>query len=138
MKDQFDISRVFETTEFEIAQVACSSIPLLSKFPASSHLLCFFSSVCVRPVRKPHCSCWLSHDAAHIFYGGLVELYYPCSENKASVLVQLGLCRTSSKIPKTGFLASRLILYLVFPAYLSSSVVVSVVRVTAVWPDCSP
>ena len=26
MRDQFDISGVFETTEFEIAQVACSEI----------------------------------------------------------------------------------------------------------------
>ena len=36
---------------------------------ASSHLLCLYSSVCVRPVRKPHC--WFSHDAAHIFMSGL-------------------------------------------------------------------
>ena len=26
MRDQFDISGVFETTEFEIAQVACTSV----------------------------------------------------------------------------------------------------------------
>ena len=31
-------------------------------FRASSHLLCLYSSVCVGPVRKPHC--WFSHDAA--------------------------------------------------------------------------
>ena len=34
------------------------------KLPASSHLLCLCSSVCVVPVRKPHC--WFSHNAAHI------------------------------------------------------------------------
>ena len=32
------------------------------KFPASSHLLCLYSSICVRPVQKPHY--WFSHDAA--------------------------------------------------------------------------
>ena len=37
---------------------------LSPKFHASSHLLCLYSSVCVRPVQKPHC--WLSLDAAHI------------------------------------------------------------------------
>ena len=35
------------------------------KFPVSSQLLCLYSSVCVAPVRKPHC--WFSHDAAHLF-----------------------------------------------------------------------
>ena len=34
------------------------------KFPASSHLLCLCSLVCVRPVRKRHC--WFSHKAAHM------------------------------------------------------------------------
>ena len=34
------------------------------KFPASSHLLCLYSSVCFKPVRKPHCL--FSHEAAHI------------------------------------------------------------------------
>ena len=32
-------------------------------FPASSHLLCMYRSVCVGPVRKPHCR--FSHEAAH-------------------------------------------------------------------------
>ena len=36
------------------------------KFQASSLLLCLYSSVCVRPVRKPHC--WFSHEAALIFF----------------------------------------------------------------------
>ena len=35
------------------------------KFPASSHLLCLYSSVCVGPVRRPHC--WFSHDEAYVF-----------------------------------------------------------------------
>ena len=34
------------------------------KFQASSSVLCVYRSVCVRPVRKPHC--WFSHEAAHI------------------------------------------------------------------------
>ena len=34
------------------------------KFQASSSLLCLYRSVCVRPVRKPHC--WFSHEAAHL------------------------------------------------------------------------
>ena len=38
-----------------------------SKFPASSNLLCLYRSVCVRPVRKPHC--WFSCALAHVFVG---------------------------------------------------------------------
>ena len=34
------------------------------KFQASNHLLCLYSSVCVGPVRKPHCC--FSHEMAHI------------------------------------------------------------------------
>ena len=34
------------------------------KFQASRRLLCLYSPVCVRPVRKPHC--WFSHEAAHL------------------------------------------------------------------------
>ena len=37
---------------------------LYPKFQASSTFLCLCSSVCVRPVRKPHC--WFSHEAAHL------------------------------------------------------------------------
>ena len=36
------------------------------KFQASSSFLCLYRSVCVGPVRKPHC--WFSHEAAHILY----------------------------------------------------------------------
>ena len=36
------------------------------KFQASSLLLCFYSLVCVGPVRKPHC--WFSHEAAQMFH----------------------------------------------------------------------
>ena len=35
------------------------------KFQASSLLLYLYRSVCVGPVRKPHC--WFSHEAAHLF-----------------------------------------------------------------------
>ena len=31
-------------------------------FPVSSHLQCLYRSICVGPVRKPHC--WFSHEAA--------------------------------------------------------------------------
>ena len=43
-----------------------STIPLCSnlKLPASSHLLCLYRSMCVGPVRKPHC--WFSHDVAQM------------------------------------------------------------------------
>ena len=41
-----------------------STVPLLSKFPVSSHLLCLYSPVCVGPVRKPHC--WFSHEVAQM------------------------------------------------------------------------
>ena len=34
------------------------------KFQASSLHLCFYSPVCVGPVRKPHC--WFSHEAAQV------------------------------------------------------------------------
>ena len=34
------------------------------EFQASSSFLCLYRSVCVGPVRKPHC--WFSHKAAHI------------------------------------------------------------------------
>ena len=34
------------------------------KFQASSLLLCLYRSVCVGPVRKPHC--WFSHEAAQL------------------------------------------------------------------------
>ena len=33
------------------------------KFPFSSHFLCLYRLVCVRPVRKPYCL--FSHEAAH-------------------------------------------------------------------------
>ena len=39
------------------------------KFQASSSFLCFYRSVCVGPVRKPHC--WFSHKAADILFGKL-------------------------------------------------------------------
>ena len=34
------------------------------KFQDSSSFLCLYRSVCVGPVRKPHC--WFSHEAAQI------------------------------------------------------------------------
>ena len=37
---------------------------LTPKFPASSRLLCLYSSDCAGPVQKPHCS--FCHDAAQV------------------------------------------------------------------------
>ena len=37
---------------------------LNTKFHASSSFLCLYRSVCVGPVRKPHC--WFSHEAAQM------------------------------------------------------------------------
>ena len=37
---------------------------LNQNFPASSHLLCLYSSVCARPGRKPYCR--FSHDVAQM------------------------------------------------------------------------
>ena len=42
-----------------------STLPLLLKSKISSSLLCLYSSVCVGPVRKPHC--WFSHEAAQLY-----------------------------------------------------------------------
>ena len=43
-----------------------STIPLLlkSEISTSSSFLCMYRSVCVGPVRKPHC--WFSHEVAQI------------------------------------------------------------------------
>ena len=57
----------------QIVQFLCFLNP---KFPASSHLLCLYSSVCVRPVPKPNY--WISHDAVHMFYGNFSFHIYIC------------------------------------------------------------
>ena len=51
------------------------------KFPVSSVLLCLYSPVCVRPVRKPHC--WFSHEAAQLCFCCLSNqsCMIPVSEN---------------------------------------------------------
>ena len=36
------------------------------KFQASSSFLCLYRTVCVGPVRKPHC--WFSHETAQMCY----------------------------------------------------------------------
>ena len=51
------------------------------KFQASSSFLCLYRSVCVGPVRKPHC--WFSHGAAQITYA-----------NGITKFPNLGLVRT--------------------------------------------
>ena len=43
-----------------------------AKFQASSSFLCLFRSVCVGPVRKPHC--WFSHEVDHV-YGMICFVY---------------------------------------------------------------
>ena len=57
---------------------------LHQKFPASSHLLCLYSSVCVGPVRKPHC--WFSHDVS------CYRLPDTCRELTVERHLQLMLC----------------------------------------------
>ena len=42
------------------------------KFQASSSFLCLYSSVCVGPVRKPHC--WFSQEAAQMLLPGNLVL----------------------------------------------------------------
>ena len=44
---------------------------LTPKFQASSLLLCLYRSVCVGPVRKPHC--WFSHEVAHTFVSSVAS-----------------------------------------------------------------
>ena len=44
------------------------------KFPASNHLLCLYSSVCVRPLQKPHC--WFSNNVAQFFCD--IKMYVIC------------------------------------------------------------
>ena len=44
------------------------------KFQASSSFLCLYRSVCVGPVRKPHC--WFSHEAAQIIAITVSKLLY--------------------------------------------------------------
>ena len=47
------------------------------KFPASTSFQCLYRSVCVGPVRKPHC--WFSHEAAQ----SLLVQHHGSSEAKA-------------------------------------------------------
>ena len=44
------------------------------KFQASSCFLCLYRSVCVGPVRKPHC--WFSHEAAQVICLGLLLIVH--------------------------------------------------------------
>ena len=46
------------------------------KFQVSGSFLCLYRSICVGPVRKPHC--WFSHEAAQIIliYCRLTDKYY--------------------------------------------------------------
>ena len=62
------ISAIVFATCTRIVQFLCF---LNLKFPASSHLLCLYSSVCVGPFQKSHC--WLSHDAAPITIRGFLN-----------------------------------------------------------------
>ena len=69
-----------------------SSIPLLSKskFPVSSHLLCLYRPVCVRPVRKPHC--WFSHEEAQLLQTAGNVIQIACNE----IITNCLHCRISS------------------------------------------
>ena len=57
---------------------------LTPKFQASSSFLCLYRSVCVGPVRKPHC--WFSHETAQ-----MVNLMKACHKEVVA----------SEKYPKT-------------------------------------
>ena len=53
---------------------------LTPKFQASSLLLCLYRSVCVGPVRKPHC--WFSHEATQMKnIKNDTFIYGNCNEN---------------------------------------------------------
>ena len=54
------------------------------KFPASSHLLCLCSSVCVGHVRKPHC--WFSHDVAQIHWAMIMGQMLKTREEKSEIV----------------------------------------------------
>ena len=77
-------------------QYTDSMIPLLSEnFPASSQLLCLFSSVCVQPVQKLHY--WFSHEAAQLFYHN-----HHFNQGGISTLIRLRICViTQLKYEKT-------------------------------------
>ena len=45
-------------------RIVLSLFFLNPKFQASSSFLCLYRSLCVGPVRKPHC--WFSHEATHL------------------------------------------------------------------------
>ena len=51
------------------------------KFLASSHLMCLYSSVCARPVQKPHC--WFSKEVAYFFHKDLVMKTFLVDSRKA-------------------------------------------------------
>ena len=57
------------------------------KFQASSSFLCLYRSVCVGPVRKPHC--WFSHEAAHLFFQMIILPDEPGEDNPDSITVVL-------------------------------------------------
>ena len=59
-----------------------STLPLL-KFQASSLLLCLYSQVCVRPVRKPHC--WLSRKTPHLLHYSVMSGWWSTSTSKKVV-----------------------------------------------------
>ena len=74
------------------------------KFQASSSFLCLYRSVCVGPVRKPHC--WFSHEVAHMW----PHVTYMCTQSPTNWL-QLSFLFLSMKA-QTNFL--RCIGYLNF------------------------
>ena len=70
------------------------------RFQASSSFLCLCRSVCVTPVRKPHC--WFSHEAAHIS-SWVMALLWPIRLNRGHrklvvLAVLLGTTRCCASI----------------------------------------
>ena len=59
--------RLFRYTDSTLPCLFKSKI----KFQASCHFLCLYSSVCVRPVGRPHCC--FSHEAAQILHSEMLR-----------------------------------------------------------------
>ena len=73
---------------------------LNQKFQASNTFLCLYRSVCVGPVRKPHC--WFSHEAAHlscILFAFMMTKDYLCSGNKIRPNQYVSMFGRQMKVP---------------------------------------
>ena len=79
------------------------------KFQASSSFLCLYRSVCVGPVRKPHC--WFSHEAAHISVVGRFSYFLAFPQYFTSVVA------VQSELSKIAYKKAAEILESVYKSY---------------------